>query len=108
MIHKGDIYWLQQQNKENHAHPYVVIQDNASDTKTVVVCALTTNMKKVSMPGNILLETGEADLPKQSIVDVSQVSTVATNQFGEYIGRLSQERVQQIISGIAFIKKITT
>ncbi len=103
MTQQGKIYWLAQQKNENHAHPHVVIQANI---ETVVVCALTTNMKKVSVPGNILLEAGEAGLPKQSIVDVSQMATVAKSQLGEYIGRLSKERIQQIHAGVAFIQKI--
>jgi len=108
-INQGDICWVQLDESE-YAHPHVVIQDNVlnhSRINTVVVCALTTNMKRANMPGNVLLETGEANLPKQSIVSVSQVSTVDKVQLGEYIGTLSGQRVNEILAGIKFLHLMT-
>jgi len=115
MISQGDIYWVPTKEENgltpSYTHPHVVIQEdvlNQSRINTVVVCALTTNMKKAKLPGNILLELDEGNLPKQSIVVVSQVSTVEKSQIGEYIGRLSKERVKQILAGMQFIQKIAT
>jgi mRNA interferase MazF len=91
-------------------HPHVVIQDtvvNQSRIETVVVCALSTNMKRAFQPGNILLESGEAGLSKQSIVIVSQVSTVEKSTLGEYIGTLSKERVDELLAGMEFLQRIT-
>jgi len=110
VIQQGDIYWVTLENEESYTHPHVVIQEdvlNQSRINTVVVCALTTNMKKAQAPGNILLELGEANLPKQSIVVVSQVSTVDKSQIGEYIGKLSEERVKQILAGMRFLHKMS-
>jgi len=73
----------------------------------VVVCALTTNLKRANLPGNVLLEAGEANLPKQSIVVVSQVSTVDKSQLGEYIGSLTQQRINQILAGMQFLQRLT-
>ncbi|MCB0194745.1 MAG: type II toxin-antitoxin system PemK/MazF family toxin [Anaerolineae bacterium] len=107
-IKQGNIYWLQSTARgaeTSYAHPYVVIQDdviNRSRVKTVVVCALTTNKKRVTEPGNVLLEVGEANLPRQSIVVVSQVDSVEKTALGEYIGSLSKQRVEQIFAGMRF------
>lgn len=108
-ISQGDIYWLRVDRADgaetDYAHPYVVIQDdviNRSRVRTVVVCALTSNLKRLSEPGNLLLETGEANLPKPSVVVVSQVDTVEKAQLGEYIGSLSSERIEQIFAGMRF------
>lgn len=113
-INQGDIYWapLDSPNKSEAGitHPHVVIQDDAlnqSRINTVVVCALTTNLKRANLPGNVLLDIGEANLPKQSIVIVSQVSTVDKTQLGEYIGTLSTKRIDQILAGMKFLQKIT-
>jgi len=81
-------------------HPYVVVQDNVlnhSRIHTVVVCALTSNLKQAKAPGNVLLEAGEANLPRQSAVVVSKISSVDKTQLGEFIGSLSALRVQQIL-----------
>jgi len=113
-INQGDVYWvpLEEPNgsEPGITHPHVVIQDdviNRSRIRTVVVCALTTNMKRANMPGNVLLEAGEANLPKQSIVAVSQVSTVDKAQLGEYIGSLTKERIDQILAGMRFLQHMT-
>jgi mRNA interferase MazF len=79
----------------------------AAASITVVVCALTTNLKRAKAPGNVYLDTGEANLPKQSIVVVSQVSTVDKAQLGEYIGSLTQQRVNQILAGMQFLQRMT-
>jgi mRNA interferase MazF len=104
-INQGDIYWVQLESVVSH--PYVVIQDNVlnhSRINTIVACALTSNIKRVSLPGNVLLEAGEANLPRQSVVEVAKVSTVYKTQLGEYIGTLSERRIDQILAGIRFIQ----
>lgn len=109
LIHQGDIYWLHAPKEGeaavDYAHPYVVIQAdviNHSRVTTVVVCALTSNLKRMTEPGNVLLEAGEANLPKQSVVVVSQVEAVEKTALGEYIGSLSRERIEQIFAGMRF------
>jgi mRNA interferase MazF len=88
-------------------HPFVVIQDNVfnhSRIDTVVVCALTSNMKRAHLPGNVLLEIGEANLPKQSAAEVSKASTIQKTQLGEYIGSLNARRIEQILDGMRFLQ----
>jgi mRNA interferase MazF len=113
-IHQGDIYWVPlgavDGVEERIVHPHVVIQDDAlnhSRIQTLVVCALSTNLTRAKAPGNVLLDPGEANLPKQSVVVVSQVSSVQKDQLGAYIGTLSPERVQQILSGLRFLQKMS-
>lgn len=87
------------------SHPHVVVQDdvfNRSRIATVVVCALTSNLRRASEPGNVLLEVGEGNLPRQSVVVVSQISSVEKTRLGERIGTLSDARVEQILAGLRF------
>ena len=53
--------------------------------------------------GNVLLDEGEADLPESTVVNVSQVFTVDKAVLTEKIGRLSMDRVQQILAGLRLI-----
>lgn len=69
---------------------------------TVVVCALTSNLKRANAPGNVLLEVGEANLSKHSVVEVAKVSSVGKTQLGDYIGSLTENRVNQILAGLRF------
>lgn len=108
-IHRGDVFWLApdawSEPASAHAHPHVVVQCdvfNRSRITTVVVCALTTNLRKASEPGNVLLDPGEGDLPQRSVVVVSQISSVEKRRLGERIGSLASERVDQIVAGLRF------
>ena len=75
---------------------------NRSRINTVIVCALTSNLQRANEPGNVLLDLGEGNLPKQSVVIVSQISSVDKGQLGRRIGSLSERRVEQILAGLRF------
>jgi len=96
----GDIYWLRL--SEDVSHPQVVITIDSSVMVTVV--ALTTNMLKVSFPGNILLDPGEGGLTKRSIIEVSKRLTINKSQLSDYVGRLSEQRLNEILAGINFVQ----
>ena len=100
-IRRGDVFWISLESP----HPHVVVQDdvfNHSRITTVVVCALTSNLHRANEPGNVLLEVGEGNLPRQSVVVVSQISSVDKARLGERIGSLSDARVEQILAGLRF------
>ena len=69
----------------------------------MVVCALTSNLKRAQAPGNVLLDQGEANLPKKSVVNVSQIFTVDKQQLDAFIGQLSKRRVRQILAGVQLV-----
>lgn len=71
--------------------------------RDVAGCALTSNLRRAGAPGNVLLEPGEANLPRQSVVDVSQIFTVDKRQLGAKIGTLGAPRVREILDGIRLV-----
>lgn len=78
MINQGDIFWIDLSeplgSEPGYCRPHVVIQNNQvnhSRINTVVVCALTSNLRRANAPGNVLLGPEEADLPEQSVVNRS-------------------------------------
>ncbi len=110
MISQGDIYWIELDEPEGsepgYRHPHVVIQNNLfnrSNIKTLLVCPLTSNLKRANAPGNLLLDKKETNLPKQSVVNVSQLFTVDKSQLDEYVATLSAKRVSEILSGIKLV-----
>jgi mRNA interferase MazF len=110
VINQGDIFWIDLDEPvgsgPGYAHPHVVIQNNLfnrSRINTVVVCALSSNLKRGAAPGNVLLDPGEANLPKQSVVIVSQIFTVDKGQLGDLIGALSKTRILQILDGLKLL-----
>jgi len=112
VINQGDIFWIELDrpsgSEPGYTHPFVVVQNNIfnkSQIGTVIVCAITSNLKRAKSPGNILLLSGEVDLPKQSVINVSQIYTVDKKDLSEKIGTLSPERVQELLDGIDLILK---
>jgi len=109
VIERGDLFMILPDESRGsvpgHAHPHVVVQENVfnrSRINTVIVCALTSNLQRANEPGNVLLDLGEGNLPKQSVVIVSQISSVDKGQLGRRIGSLSERRVEQILAGLRF------
>lgn len=82
---------------------YYITRECLVKLGTVVVCALTPNLERAKAPGNILLEEGEANLPNQSVVNVSQVFTVDKEHLNEKIGALPPRRVRQILDGVRLV-----
>ena len=110
VIVQGDVFWVDlgepSGSQPGYRHPHVVVQNNIfnrSRLNTVVVCALTSNLKRAEAPGNVLLEKGEANLSKCSVVNVTQIFTVDKADLVEKIGSLSRERVKQILDGILLL-----
>lgn len=98
-------------SEPGYRHPHIVIQNNifnASRILTVVVCALTSNLKRAEAPGNVLLNKGEANLPKQSVVNISQIYTVNKSDLVDKIGKVSEQRVQEILEGIRLLTEPRT
>lgn len=109
-IRQGDIYWIDfgvpGGSGPGFRHPHVVVQNNlfnGSRIGTVVVCALTSNIRRATAPGNVLLKKGEANLKKDSVVNITQLVTVDKTDLIERIGTLSPARVREIIDGLSLL-----
>ncbi len=107
VIRQGDIFWFHfgdpSGSEPGFRRPCIVIQNNvfnSSNINTTVVCAITSNLHLGNVPGNVRLLKGEANLPKSSVVNVSQLLTVDKRKLVNKIGTLSKKRIQEIINGI--------
>jgi mRNA interferase MazF len=110
VIKQGDIFWIEfndpSGSEPGYRHPHIVIQNNLfnrSLINTVVVCALTSNLKRANAPGNVLLNKGEANLPKKSVINISQIFTVNKSDLSEKIGSLTRERFNLVYEGIKLL-----
>jgi len=103
---QGDIYWVRfgrsGDSGPSGKRPAVIIQSNLlnrSNIQTTVVTLLTSNLKIARIPGNVRLKKGTANLPKASVVVVSQMATVDKTRLLEKIGTLSQEKLIEVVDG---------
>ena len=109
-IEQGDVYWIDLDqpfgSEPGYRRPHVVVQNNVfnySRINTVVTCAITSNLQRAGAPGNVLLEVGEANLVRQSVVNISQMMTIDKDLLDEKVGRLSEKRIGQIVDGIKLL-----
>ena len=106
-IRQGQVYWLDfgaaATSVPAERHPCVVVQNdifNRSAIATTVVCLIISNLARAKAPGNVLLKKSEANLPKASVVNVSQILTVDKVELVEYIGQLSGAGVTAVRDGL--------
>ena len=104
VIRQGDLFWVALDPSDpGTRRPYVVIQNDAANRSriaTVLLCGLTSQLRLAGAGGNVLLDPGEGNLPKQSVVNASQVFTVPKADLAAYIGSLASDRVRQILDGL--------
>ncbi len=110
VIKQGEIYWVDlgepSGSEPGYMHPHIIIQNNlfnSSSINTVVMCSLTSNLRRGSSPGNVILKKGEANLPKKSVVNITQIYTVDRNDLCEKIGAVNSGRIKEILSGIQLL-----
>ena len=109
-IRQGDLYWIDlgdpAGSEPGYRRPYVVVQNNvfnSSRIATVVVCALTTNLRHGRLPGNVILNPGDGGISKASVVNVTQLFTVNKSELTEKIGILSSGKIRGILAGIQLV-----
>ena len=106
-VRQGEVYWMDfgpaGGSGPAERHPCVVVQGdifNRSRIATTVVCLITSNLDRLRAPGNVALRKGDANLPKPSVVNVSQVLTVDKSDLENRIGRLPASTMEVVRNGL--------
>ena len=53
-----------------------------------------------------MLEPNEGNLDKQSVIVVSQVSSLYKARLGKRIGTLSRKRIEEVLAGMRFLQTL--
>jgi mRNA interferase MazF len=86
-----------------HRRPVVIIQADAfnhSRINTVLVAVITSNVQLAQAPGNVLLATKRSGLPRESVINVSQIITVDKSFLTEQVGSLTSRQMHQLENGL--------
>ncbi len=109
-VRQGEVYWIDfgpvAVAAPAHRHPCVVVQSdlfNRSRIATTVVCLITSNLSRADAPGNVALHKGDANLPKASVVNASQVVTVDKTELSERLGKLSSRSLDAVLGGLTLL-----
>ena len=106
-IRRGSVWWADLGDpvgsEPSLVRPVVVVSAdsyNRSLISTVTVVSITSNVALAESPGNVRLAKGEGGLPKISVVNVTQVSTLDKSTLGERLGQLAPTRIAQLDDGL--------
>ena len=109
-MRRGEIWWASLPEPlgsgPGYRRPVVIIQSdsfNRSRIATVVVAIITSNLNLVAAPGNVLLERKVSSLPKDSVINVSQILTVDKSLLTQRVGKLPNGIMEAISRGLRLV-----
>lgn len=110
VISQGEVWWADLPDptgsEAGYRRPVVVVQGGAFNRSTIgtVVCVpLTGNLKWANSPGNVLLPARQSGLTRDSVANVSQVTTVDKALLTERVAQLGQARLDVVLSGLDIV-----
>jgi len=109
-IRRGEVWWADldepRGSEPGYRRPLLIVQDDAfnrSRISTVLGVVLTSNLRLVDAPGNVLIPAKAAGLPKDSVANVSQLVTLDRDFLDERIGRLPARLMAAVDSGLKLV-----
>lgn len=107
---RGELWWAELPEPAGsgpgYRRPVLVIQSddfNRSRIRTVVGAAVTTNLNLADAPGNVILPRRATGLPRQSVINVSQVVTLDKQFLSERVGRVTDEVLRRVDDGLRLV-----
>lgn len=100
-IHRGDIYYMDFGNQPGSTvhgiRPAMVVQNNVGNrhSPTVIVAAITTEIKKTRQPTHVQLGS-QFGLPQESMLMLEQLTTIDKVMLRQYIGTADEAFMKTI------------
>ena len=107
---RGGIWWATLEepvgSSPGYRRPVIILQSdrfNRSRIQTVVVVVITSNLKLLEAPGNVLLKAATTGLARDSVANVSQIITVDKAALSEQIGELTRKALARVEAGVRLV-----
>ncbi|GBE91446.1 type II toxin-antitoxin system PemK/MazF family toxin [Nostoc cycadae] len=109
-MYRGEIWWANLPDpvasEPGYRRPVLIIQDdtfNQSRISTVIVAVITSNLQLAAAPGNVFLSREASGLPRDSVVNVSQLLTIDKSFLVEQVGALTDYLQEEVDEGLRAI-----
>lgn len=113
VVQRRDIWWADldepRGSEPGFRRPLLVVQADAfnrSRIHTVLAVILTSNMRLLDAPGNVLLPAKASGLSKDSVINVSQIVTLDRSFLGERVGRVSPSLMARVDAGLKLVLEL--
>ena len=94
------------ESEPDFRRPVLIVQADAfnrSRLRTVIGVALSSNMRLLDAPGNVLLQAANTCLPKDSVANVTQLLTIDENYLTDRTGQLSRRFMGHVENGLRLV-----
>ncbi len=112
-IRRGEIWWADlpepRRSDPGYRRPVLVVQAdsfNRSRIQTVIVAVVTSNLDLSEAPGNVLLPAKSVGLPRNSVVNVSQLLTLDRGFLTEQAGMLPPRLLRLVDEGLRTVLQL--
>jgi len=110
VVHRGEVWWADlgepDGSEPGFRRPVLIVQNDAfnrSRLRTVLAVVLTTNLRIVDAPGNVLIPAKAAGLTKDSVANVTQVITVDREFLTELAGHVRGQLLKDVDNGLRLV-----
>jgi mRNA interferase MazF len=107
VIHRREVWWADLEeprgSEPGFRRPVLIVQAdsfNRSRLRTVVAVILSSNLRLLDAPGNVLLRAVDTGLPKDSAAIVTQVVTLDQDYLTECSGKVPPRLMAQVDAGL--------
>ena len=107
---RGEVWWADlpepSASEPGFRRPVLILQSDEftrSRINTVVVAAITSNVRLAAAPGNVPLSKRGTGLNRKSVINVSQILTLDKSFLIEKTGKLSQVLMSEVDEGVRLV-----
>lgn len=109
-MERGEIWWATlrrpKESEPGFRRPVLIVQSDAfnrSRIRTVIAAVVTSNLRLAKAPGNVELSVKQSQLPKASVVNVSQIVTLDRSFLTERVGKIDEETTRAVEAGLRLV-----
>jgi mRNA interferase MazF len=110
VIERREVWWADLEDprgsEPGFRHPVLIVQAdsfNRSRLRTVLAVVLSSNLRLLDAPGNVLLPVKNTGLPRDSAAVVTQVVTLDKEYLGERVGKIPPRLMAQVDAGLKLV-----
>lgn len=110
VVERGEIWWAELGDSDGSEpgfrRPVLIVQSNAfnrSRLRTTLAVVLTSNLRLLDAPGNVLVPAKASGLLRDSVANVSQIITIDRDFLAERAGRLRGAVLHDLDAGLRLV-----
>jgi len=110
VVARREVWWADldepRESERGFRRPVLIVQADAfnrSRLRTVIGVAISSNMRLLDAPGNVLLQAASTGLPRDSVANVTQLLTIDEDYLTDRAGRISGRFMGQVENGLRLV-----